>query len=331
MTTTIVTAKYPQPLDPQHVGDPQEVQAQWAGVAHCPACGSNEGTSCGTLPDRYYVFGGERVALPDSGITIAGCGACGLIYKSTVPTPTFLAGVFERQTGAKWVGTHDFSAEARILQCLTGKMVFDLLDVGAADGALLKACAESGVQGRRSALDVMRYPGIEAHLAGEFIEGFLDTPSLAWRRDPYDVVTLFDVLEHLYEPRLAFENLRALVRDGGLVFIETGNTENFWPRRFGINQWWYVRLIEHHIFWSRPALEKIAAVSGFEIVFWEEGRHKSRRNVLRMGMPSELLKVGLYWLTAGYYAAIAQWVGRQGNQPWYPFAKDHFQACLRKR
>jgi hypothetical protein len=335
-TATTATVKYQQPLDPQYLDpqysdDPHEVEVQWAMVAHCPACGSNDGASFGTLPDRYYVFGGEQVALPESGIAVVGCGACGLIYKSTVPTPTFLAGVFQRQTGAKWVGTHDFSAEALTLQRLTGTTVFDLLDVGATDGALLKACAESGVQGRRSALDVMRYPGIEAHLAGEFIEGFLDTPSLAWRHDPYEVVTLFDVLEHLYQPRLAFENLRSLVRRGGLVFIETGNTENFWPRHFGINQWWYVRLIEHHIFWSRHSLEKIAAVFGFEIVFWEEGRHKSRRNGFRRGIASELLKAGLYCFAASYYAAIAQLVGRQGNQPWYPFARDHFQVCLRKK
>lgn len=331
MTTTTVTTPFPQPLEPQHVGAPHDVQGHWTMVTHCPACGSGAGVSRGTLPDRYYVFGGERVALPDSGIAVAGCNECGLVYKAMVPTPTFLAAVFQRQTGTKWVGTHEFSTEALFLQRLTGATVFDLLDVGAADGALLKACAESGVEGRRSALDVMRYPGLEAQLAGEFIEGFLDAPSLAWNHDPYDVVTLFDVLEHLYQPQIAFENLRSLVRRGGLVFIETGNTENFWPRHFGIDQWWYVRLIEHHIFWSRRSLENIASVFGFEIVLWEEGRHKSRRNVFRLGIANELVKVGLYYFVASYYAAIAQLIGRQGNQPWYPFARDHFQVCLRKK
>ena len=244
--------------------------------------------------------------LPDSGIAVSACEGCGLIYKAMVPTSAFLAAVFQRQRGTKWVGTHDFSTEAILLQRLAGTAVFDLLDVGATDGALLKACAESGVQGRRSALDVIRYPGLEAQLAGEFIEGFLDVPSLSWSRDPYDLVTLFDVLEHFYRPRIAFENLRSLVRSGGLVFIET------------------------HIFWSRRSLESMASAFGFEVVFWAEGRHKSRREVFRPGIAAELAKVGLYCLVGGRYAGVAQRLGRQGNQPWYPFARDHFQVCLRK-
>jgi hypothetical protein len=337
MRTSTAAVESPQQIDSQpHQIDPQQteplqIEAQWAVVECCPACGEVGGTVRGTLPDRNYVFGTERVPLPSAGIAVIGCGACGLIYKSRVPTPAFLAGVFERQSGAKWVGTHDFSVEADTLRKLAGGTEFDLLDVGATDGALLKACFDSGVTGRRSALDVLRYPGIEAHLAGEFIEGFVDAPALTWSQDPYDIVTLFDVLEHLYQPRVAFENLRSLVRLDGLVFIETGNTENFWPRYFGIDQWWYVRLIEHHIFWSRRSLENIAAAHGFEIVFWEEGRHKNRRQLLRRRLAIELLKVGLYSVTAHYYSAIAQVIGRQGNQPWPPLAKDHFRVCLKKR
>lgn len=153
---------------------------------------------------------------------------------------------------------------------------------------------------------------------------------MTWSHEPYDIVTLFDVLEHLYRPQLAFANLRTLVKQGGLVLIETGCAENFWPRYFGVNQWWYVRLIEHHIFWSKQALEKIAAAYGFEIVSWDERRHKSRRHVGLIEVVDDLLELGLYCVAGDSYATIAQLFGKQGNQPWYPFAKDHLRACLRK-
>jgi SAM-dependent methyltransferase len=205
----------------------------------------------------------------------------------------------------------------------------DLLDVGAAGGALLGAFAGRGVHGRRSALDVMRYPGIERHLAGEFIEGFIDDPLPAWSCEPYDLVTVFDVLEHLYRPRVAFENLRLLVKPGGRLFVETGNPGSEWPRRFGIGEWWYVRLLEHHIFWSQRSLQRIAADFGFRVVEWRTVRHKSRRR-LRAGLPADLLKMGLYWAAPKYYSAIANVFGKQGNQPWDPFARDHFQACLQR-
>lgn len=326
MTTTTVVIECPHPGQ----AGPRQIEAQWTIVECCPACNATEGTASAPIPDRHYVFGKEQVRLPDAGIPVIECGTCGLAYKSIVPAPSFLARVFESQAAAKWTDAHDFTDEVETLRRLKGLNRFDLLDVGAAGGALLKACATGGAGGRRSALDVMRYPGIEAYLAGELIEGFLDDASLTWSQEPYDVVTLFDVLEHLYRPQIAFENLRALVKHDGLVFVETGNARDFWPRHFGINHWWYVRLLEHHVFWSRRSLEMAAAVHGFELVFWQEGRHKSRRNVFRLSMMAELLKTGLYRVASNHYAALAQMFGRQGNQPWYPFARDHFRACLRK-
>ena len=325
MTTTTAAAEYPRRIDPQ------QIAVQWAAVTRCPACGALGGTDCGPIPDRCYVFGTERVPLPDVGVRVIGCDACGLLYKSTVPAPAFLTDVFGRQAVARWTGTDDFSVEMATVRRLMGRDAFDLLDVGAAGGALLGACAASGVTGRRSALDVMRYPGIETRLSGEFIESFLDEPGLKWAHEPYDVVTLLDVLEHLYEPRIAFGNLRSLVKRGGLVFIATGDAGSFWPRHFGTNHWWYARLLEHHTFWSRRSLERIAAAHGFEIIFWENIRHRTRRNIFRSAIVAELLKVGLYFAATSHYSEIARFFHGQGNQPWHPFAKDHFQACLRKR
>jgi SAM-dependent methyltransferase len=217
-----------------------------------------------------------------------------------------------------------------LLRRLMGGARFDLLDVGAASGGLLGVCEHHGIAGRRSALDVIRYPGIERHLSGEFIEGFLDDSLPGWSGEPYDVVTLFDVLEHLYDPVAAFENLRLLLRPNGLVFIETGNAASFWPQRIGIAHWWYVRLLEHHLFWSRAPLERIAAAHGFRLVYWRAVRHKSRRHWLPPGAVVDSLKSALYLATSRHYSSFARLFGKQGVQPWFPFGTDHFQACLVK-
>jgi SAM-dependent methyltransferase len=311
------------------VGEPGPTLASWAPVEHCPACGSNLAASATRLPDRHYVFGGQRVPFPGGGIPLTCCGVCATHYKSVVPSPGFLAGLFRQYAEAKWTAPPcDFSRDVRLLRQLWGARSMDLLDIGAAGGGLLQAHAESGLAGRRSAFDVMRYAGVERHLTGEFIEGFLDDPIAAWSGEPYDVVTLFDVVEHFYRPKDAFENLRRLTRPGGLVFLETGDAESYWPRRFGINEWWYVRLIEHHLFWSRRSLEFVAQAHGFRIVYWKRGRHKSRRGRFSAGMFGDFLKSGVYRFLGRQYAAMARACGRQGNQPWYPFAHDHFQACL---
>jgi SAM-dependent methyltransferase len=308
---------------------PEPALAQWKAIACCPSCHSGLCTAHAELPDQNYVFGSEKIAYPQRGVTVAHCGDCGLFYKSPLPAPAFLTEVFKRQGPAKWPDTHDFQAEVILLRRLMGGARFDLLDVGSAMGGLLAVCEHQGVIGRRSALDVVPYPGVDRHLSGEFIEGFLDN-ALAWSGEPYDVVTVFDVLEHLYDPVAAFENLRTLLRPNGLVFIETGNATSFWPRCVGIGQWWYVRLIEHHLFWSRAPLERIATAHGFRLVYWRTVRHKSRRQWLPPRALTDSLKSALYLAGRRHYSTIARFLGRQGVQPWFPFSADHFQACLVK-
>ena len=307
-----------------------EDRLRWLEVGRCPACGCGRIASRRALPGAGYAFGDERIGFPASGIGVAVCAQCDLVYKTVVPQPAFLSEVFARQAGKKWMEAYDFSIDFPELRRFAGGEIADVLDVGAGNGALLEACAKAGVRGRRSALDVLAHPGLDQCLAGEFIAGFVDAATLEWSRRPYHVVTLFDVLEHLYFPRLAFRNLRALVRDGGLVFIETGNVESHWPRRYGLEEWWYVRLFEHHLFWSRTSLERLVDEHGFRVVSWEERRHKSRAAAPAIRTTRDLLKVGLYCASPVTYTGLAGMLGKEGAQPWSPFTRDHIRVCLQK-
>jgi len=44
----------------------------------------------------------------------------------------------------------------------------------------------------------------------------------------------------------------------------------------------------------------------------------------------DLLKTGLYRLMPDAYMRLAALVGKEGNQPCSPFAKDHVRVCLRR-
>jgi SAM-dependent methyltransferase len=179
-------------------------------------------------------------------------------------------------------------------------------------------------------LDVVQHPGCAEQISGEFIHGLIDSPQLNWSGRPYDIVTLFDVLEHLYAPQVAFRNLRELVRDNGLVVIETGNAASAWPQRRGAHHWWYVRLFEHHVFWSRRSLEHIAARFGFRLLIWREQRHKARGAVPLPKMVNQLAQIGLYKVAPAAYPHVAPLLGKYWTQPWSPFARDHFRVVLRK-
>jgi len=281
------------------------------------------------LAGSSYAFGSEHFDYPANGIPLLRCRECDLVYKGLVPDRHFLAEVFTRQAGEKWMEPYGFASDAQQLIGLTGNRDFDVLDIGAGSGTLLNACQVAGVSGRRSALDVIAHPGVFGHINGEFIRGFLDEEAPEWSTEPYDVVTLFDVLEHLYRPQVAFRNLRRLVRKDGVVLIETGNVASYWPRRYGLGQWWYARLFEHHVFWCRKSMERIAAANGLRITAWRECRHKLRRGLQPMTVTRDLVKVGCYRASPSMYGQLAARLGKVGAQPWSPVARDHVRVVLR--
>lgn len=306
----------------------ESINARWLNVRNCPACGSPDSVSQGQLTGNSYHFADEAIPFPDKGIALAQCDKCGLIYKTVVPSPSFLSEVFSRQAGKVWVSTYSFKNEVRLIQDLVDKDFFDLLDIGPSNGDLLRACARLG--GRRSGLDVIRHPGLKSSLRGEFIQGLLDDPVLRWSKQPYDLVTAFDVFEHFYYPSQAFKNLRTLVKKNGFVLLETGAVDSYWPQKFGASSWWYAGLFEHHLFWSEKTLRKIADKFGFELLSIARKRHKSRKRV-SFGYGTEILKVALYEFSRRKYESISTVLGKQGGQPWSPFTRDHFRAVLKKK
>lgn len=239
-------------------------ESAWIGVKSCPTCGREDTSQVGKLAMEEYQFGDERIPLPPKGVGIIQCRNCGLVFKDTLPSPNFLTEVFSRHAGNVWAGDYDFSDEAHLIRELVGDREFDLLDIGPSNGGLLKAFSET--DGRRSALDIVKHPGLEEWLRGEFIHGLAESDELSWSKEPYDVVGMFDIAEHLYDPQQAFSNVRALVKPGGFVVVETGDVQSRWPRKFGVHKWWYACLFPHHIFWPRPSIERIASQHGFEVL-----------------------------------------------------------------
>ena len=184
-------------------------QEQWQAVWRCPLCGEPVCKTVGYLPGESYNFGQELIPFPDDGIGIAECSGCSLLFKLTIPAPHFLAAMITRQIDYIWPHSCDFSVEKTLIVDETGHGIFDMLDIGASSGDFLASFSLS--EGRRSALDVVKHPNLETCLRGEFIHGFIDVRDISWSGDPYDVVVLFDVLEHLYNAVTVVSNLVQMV------------------------------------------------------------------------------------------------------------------------
>ena len=77
----------------------------------------------------------------------------------------------------------------------------------------------------------------------------------------FDVITAIEVVEHMPRPVEEFQEMRKLVRPGGLLFLTTGNAR---PYRGRIAEWRYVIPEIHVSFFEPITLAMALTVAGFE-------------------------------------------------------------------
>jgi len=94
------------------------------------------------------------------------------------------------------------------------------------------------------------------------IEGTLDNLRLAG--EAFDVITMWDVIEHLTDPLEVLRKSYRLLRKGGLVCVHTINIESPLARLLGHRWPW---LMEMHLYYFSPrTLGAVLRKAGFTVV-----------------------------------------------------------------
>ena len=288
----------------------------WLAQPDCPSCGG-EGRPIGELFKQSFRLGTADATTPPAPIIVHSCRRCGLAYKNLIASPTLLTRMTEAAHGGLWTRPYGYAEELAAIRRIGPDAVQDVIDIGAAGGGFLDRFPDVA---RKSALDIVRFDSLQIN--GEFITGFLDDPELDWSGQPYGLVGLFDVAEHLYNPVQAFTNLRSLCREGGLVIIETGDSDSVRPAK--LPNWYYLNLVEHHIAWNRQALQDILARTGFEVVEFTRKHHKNhRRRPLK-----QRAKARVFALAPRAMQRIWSLAGRSLDVPAIDHA-DHMRFILR--
>jgi SAM-dependent methyltransferase len=132
-----------------------------------------------------------------------------------------------------------------------------LLDVGCSNGAFVYAAGLLGV----NAAGVEPSPGPARHAIKNGLtvyQGFLEDMHFA--RGSFDVITLFEVIEHLKTPLALMKACRRILKPGGCMVIRTGNTDS-WTVRCMKGRWGYFHINIHggHVSFFNPLSMKLLA------------------------------------------------------------------------
>ncbi|MFH2218778.1 MAG: class I SAM-dependent methyltransferase [Pseudomonadota bacterium] len=147
---------------------------------------------------------------------------------------------------------------------ILGKSLKDirLLDVGCSSGAFIAVSKKLGMDAE--GVEPMASPARAARAAGlKVSEGYLEDVKLP--SDSFDVVTLFEVIEHLKNPVDLLKECRRILRPQGLMIIRTGNTDS-WTVRFMRDRWdYFCPAIGHISFFNPESMKILAHRTGFSL------------------------------------------------------------------
>jgi 2-polyprenyl-3-methyl-5-hydroxy-6-metoxy-1,4-benzoquinol methylase len=135
-----------------------------------------------------------------------------------------------------------------------------LLDVGAATGGFLALARDHGWQGR--GIDLSEYAAAEArNLRGlDVIAGSL--PNSAFEAGTFDVVTMWDCIEHLSDPGSVVQSIQSLLKPGGILALSTGEIPHEDSR--AASGWYYPPW--HLYYFSQQTITALLRSAGFELV-----------------------------------------------------------------
>jgi 2-polyprenyl-3-methyl-5-hydroxy-6-metoxy-1,4-benzoquinol methylase len=142
-----------------------------------------------------------------------------------------------------------------------------LLDVGCGDGRFLLALRRRFPEAKLTGLDWSFGPTVAEELASVdigTITGAVETAPLPL--DTYDIITMNQLIEHVWDVRLVLERCRQALKVGGLLAIETPNPDG-WERRFFRSGGWGGYYWPRHLnLFTRPHLSRVVAEAGMDIV-----------------------------------------------------------------
>jgi 2-polyprenyl-3-methyl-5-hydroxy-6-metoxy-1,4-benzoquinol methylase len=231
-------------------------------VSCCPLCGG----------ERY------RTAVQEPPYSVRRCLDCGMAWVTPRRSEAGLVDMYSddsywRSASPKALGYHDYRADEPLyLDTFRRRLAFVLrhgprsgraLDVGCAAGFCLQALRERGFE----PYGVEVSPTIASHATERL--GF-DTvhvgtlESAPFSDGFFDLITMWDVVEHVPDPRALLERAHALLRPGGLLVLETQDIDSAFARLLG-RRWHHFKHPEHIYHFTAPTARALLDSAGFEV------------------------------------------------------------------
>jgi 2-polyprenyl-3-methyl-5-hydroxy-6-metoxy-1,4-benzoquinol methylase len=232
--------------------------------------------------ERCQLCGGaERaVRFQDGPYRVVECSGCGLMYVTPRLQGEALRAVYDegywKSSSPKQRGYADYASESPLYLKTFGKRMTlvrrhlpakaRILDVGCAAGFFLRVAQRDGHDVHGVEMSAAIAGEAQKALGSDRVHvGTLDEAIAAKGHAPasFDLVTLWDVVEHVPDPQALLRTIRGLIKPGGKLLLETQNVASRWARLLG-PRWHHFKHDEHLYHFTPATIRRLLADCGFE-------------------------------------------------------------------
>lgn len=228
------------------------------------------------LPDTVEAFRCTS-SLYGKHFNIVRCRKCGLGYTNPRLTAAEIMRAYEGVQDPLYVAEYDgraltFKKHLQRVQALKSPPG-RLLDIGAYSGVFVEAARAHGWDAW--GLEPCRWAVEQARARGlSMLEGSLDTIDI--EEQSFDVVTMWDVIEHVADPLAQLRQVRRILKPGGLAVVHTMDLDSTFAKLMGSRWPW---LMEMHVYYFTPlTLGRMAEEAGLKVV-----KARAEGRYLRLG------------------------------------------------
>jgi 2-polyprenyl-3-methyl-5-hydroxy-6-metoxy-1,4-benzoquinol methylase len=234
----------------------------------CDNCGSDQFTTLSEWNDLSQVVQ---------------CGGCGLQFVNPMPNKEFLDQLYLKdgeespyyrnyileRTNRRSSYSKQYHRRLQLIEKYsTGKG--KLLDIGCGGGFFLKTAEERGWEPH--GIDIV--PGFVEFARDELQLKNVNRQSLdelTYEKHFFDVIVLWDLIEHLPHPSHFLKTINHILRPDGLLVIWTPNARNSaWLKE----NWFGYKPLQHLYFFSPDTIKQTLQSTGFRVVYKNTNRAK---------------------------------------------------------
>ena len=273
----------------------------------CPVCGSTQIQPFLVAADNGHLRRTD-IALP-----VHRCASCDIFFLNPPPPAEvgqqYFADAYAHERSNLYYDDSFKERTARLrleLIARYGVSAGRLLDVGCGKAQFVDVARKGGWDAWGCELDAGACEYARSHYGLEtVVNGVMNHPDLPLQ---FDVITLWDVIEHVPDPVDVLRQMAARLRPGGIALVRTANIRSwaFDKRREG----WWAFGSDHRFYFSPGSLSAAMVRGGLEVVDVvnrepaerpDKGKSKDisqtpvSEGLVNVGRnPAKLLKVGRY-------------------------------------